>query len=412
MKKTKSHKWAFASRFRTNAYSWKASRLACKRIKEAVSEIKKVTRKDPVLGAEGSIRFMEKLWPALQHVDSSSGALGTAVYNAMDVLVDVVIKAPADEKTRRKWLERLWDAFNEDGVGFLDKLGSHWGEVCGSAQTASRWADELLPNVHRCWDETRQGSYSYFNGTSACLSCLLSSARHQELLGLLELAPHISWHYRKYGVQALVAMGKKGDAIKYAKASCGLNDSQVAIDQACEEILLSSGLYEEAYQLYALTVNRGGTNLASFRSIAKKYPMKDPHEILEDLIESTPGEEGKWFATAKSLGLLPLALKLAHQSPCEPKTLNRAARDYLDKNPKFALGVAIASLHWLSEGWGYEITGSDVYSAYDYAMKAAESLGVTDQVKADIVKIVSADKSSGMFVKDMLGRHLDLRQIK
>jgi hypothetical protein len=221
--------------------------------------------------------------------------------------------------------------------------------------------------------------------------------------------PHISWPYRKYGVQALVAMGKKGAAIKYAKASCGLNDSQIAIDEACEGILLSSGLFEEAYQLYVLTVNRGGSNLATFRSIAKKYPMKDQHVILEDLIESTPGEEGKWFATAKSLGLLPLALKLAHQSPCEPKTLNRAARDYLDKNPKFALGVAIASLRWIVEGWGYEITSSDVYSAYDYAMKAAEILGITDQVKADIVKIVSADNSTGMFVRDILGPHLDIR---
>jgi len=104
-----------------------------------------------------------------------------------------------------------------------------------------------------------------------------------------------------------------------------------------------------------------------------------------------------------------LALKLAHQSPCEPKTLNRAAGDYLDKNPKFALGVAIASLRWLVEGWGYEITSSDVYSAYDYAMKAAENLGITDQVKADIVKIVSADNSTGMFVRDILGPHLDIR---
>jgi hypothetical protein len=231
-------------------------------------------------------------------------------------------------------------------------------------------------------------------------------------LDLLELAPHISWYDRKYGVQALVAMGKKGEAIKYARASCGLNDSQIAIDQACEEILLSSGLYEEAYQTYALTVNMGGSNLATFRNIAKKYPMKDQVEILKDLIESTPGEEGKWFATAKNIGQLTLALELAHQSPCEPKTLNRAARDYLEKDPVFALGVAIASLHWLAEGWGYETTGSDVYSAYDYALKAAENLGITDQVKADIVKIVSTDKSQGMFVKDMLGRHLDLRQIK
>ena len=113
------------------------------------------------------------------------------------------------------------------------------------------------------------------------------------------------------------------------------------------------------------------------------------------------------FATAKMIGQLALALKLAYQSPCEPKTLNRAAGDYLNKNPKFALGVAIASLHWLAEGWGYEITASDVYSAYDYALKAAENLGLTDQVKADIAKIVKADKSPGMFVKDVLGRHLD-----
>ncbi len=79
---------------------------------------------------------------------------------------------------------------------------------------------------------------------------------------------------------------------------------------------------------------------------------------------------------------MPLALKLAHQSPCEPKTLNRAAGDYLGENPKFALGVAIASLHWIIGGWGYEITGSDVYSAYEYAMKAAESLDIVDQAKA------------------------------
>lgn len=42
----------------------------------------------------------KKLWPALRHVNSSSGALGTAVNNTMDVLVHVVIKAPADDKTR------------------------------------------------------------------------------------------------------------------------------------------------------------------------------------------------------------------------------------------------------------------------------------------------------------------------
>jgi tetratricopeptide (TPR) repeat protein len=407
MKKTKLHKWTFTARFRRNAFGWKGSRLACQRIKEAVSEIKKVARKDPLLGAEGAIKFMEKLWPALQHVDSSSGALGTAVYNAMGVLVDIVIEAPADEKTRSKWLDRLWEAFNDDGVGFLDVLGERWGDVCGSAQIASQWADEMVPIVQETWEETKQGVFSYFRGTAACLSCLLAAERYEELLEVIESAPRISWHNRKYGVHALVAMGKKGKAIKYAKASCGLNDNSAEIDRVCEEILHSSGLYDEAYQQYGLAANLGGTNLSTFRNIAKKYPMKEKSQILQDLIKSTPGAEGKWFAAAKSSGMLPLALKLAHQSPCDPKTLNRAARDYLDKEPRFALGVAMASLHWLSQGWGYEITGFDVHSAFHYAIKAAQKLGLEEQVRKDIKKVVAQDTSPGMFMKDVLGEHLE-----
>ena len=101
MSKSEKHKWIFPTRFRTGAYSWNASRLACQRLREAVSEIKKVTKKDPVLGAEGAIRLMEKLWPALEHIDTSSGALGTAVTcKALDALIPIIVKAPADDKTR------------------------------------------------------------------------------------------------------------------------------------------------------------------------------------------------------------------------------------------------------------------------------------------------------------------------
>ena len=406
MTKSKPHEWAFSARFRSSAFGWRGSQLACQRVKEAVSEIQNVARKDPLPGAEGAIRLMEKLWPALQHVDSSSGALGTAVFHAMVVLVDVVSDAPADRKTRSKWLDRLWEAFNDDGVGYLDVLGERWGDVCGSPETASDWADHLLPILKSSWQERTKGSFSYFRGTTACLSCLLAAGRHRELLDLIESAPYVSWDYRKYGVRALVAMRKKAEAIQYAEASRGLNDNPIAIGRACEEILLSSGLHEEAYRRYGLTVNRGGTNLATFRSIVKKYPMREQSQVLEDLIESTPGEEGKWFATAKSLGMLPLALKLAHRSPCDPKTLNRAARDFIDKNPEFSLGVAMASLRWLSQGWGYEITGTDVYSAFDHAMKAAAKLGLAEQVRGDIKNIVEQDTSPGLFVKDFLGPRL------
>ena len=86
----KKHKWTFPARFRTGAYGWKASRLACQRLREAVSEIRKVARKDPAIGAEGAVRLLEKLWPALEYIDSSSGALGSAVYAVLEALIPII----------------------------------------------------------------------------------------------------------------------------------------------------------------------------------------------------------------------------------------------------------------------------------------------------------------------------------
>ena len=58
MAKTPAHKWTFRARFRRHAFGWK-SQPAIKRIKEAVSEIRKVARKDPLLAAVAAL---------LQHV--------------------------------------------------------------------------------------------------------------------------------------------------------------------------------------------------------------------------------------------------------------------------------------------------------------------------------------------------------
>ncbi|RLJ15999.1 hypothetical protein DJ030_06325 [bacterium endosymbiont of Escarpia laminata] len=52
--------------------------LVCHRLREVVSEIKKVAKEAPVLGAEGAVCLIKKLWPVLQHLDSSNGALGSA----------------------------------------------------------------------------------------------------------------------------------------------------------------------------------------------------------------------------------------------------------------------------------------------------------------------------------------------
>lgn len=392
------HKWVFPAQFRAGAYSWKASRLACQRLREAVSEIKKVTKKDPLVGAEGTVRLMEKIWPALEHVDSSSGALGSAVNKTLGDLIPIVVNAPADEKTRSNWLDRLWQAMADDGVDYLSPVGDRWGELCGSPEAAGRWADELVSTLRSCWSDPNPGGY--FHGATACLSCLLATGRHGELLDLLELPRYPSWHYRRYGVEALLALGRKAEAVQYAEASRGLNQPDSVIDQACEEILISSGLHDEAYRRYGLSAAAGNSYIARFGSVAKRYPMKDKLQILSDLIATTSGEEGKWFATAKELGFHDLALELANRSPCDPKTLTRAARDYLESEPAFALGSAIAALRWLSEGWGYEVTSVDVVEAYDRAMDAAAKLNMVDDVNVRIRQLGEAsDNEAVQFVR-------------
>ena len=93
--KAEAHRWQFVSRFRRGAFGWK-SQPAILRVRQAVSEIKKVARRDPGLGAEGAVRLLERVSPALEHVDSSSGAIGTAVNHAIEELVAIIARAPAD----------------------------------------------------------------------------------------------------------------------------------------------------------------------------------------------------------------------------------------------------------------------------------------------------------------------------
>ena len=219
------HTWTFRARFRRHAFGWR-SQPAIKRIKEAVSEIKKAARKDPVLGAEGAVLFLEKISPAIEKVDGSSGSIGTAVNTAIDALVPIIAKEPA--------------------------------------------------------------------------------------------------------------------------------------------------------------------------------------EILNDLVAGTPGEEGKWFAAAKSAGLFDEAIELANRTPCDPRTLVRAARDWAETEPHFAVEAGVAALRWLVEGYGYEITGLDVRAAYFQTMQAAENAGRESETFKRIRELVAGENFGECFVTEILGRDLGL----
>lgn len=169
----------------------------------------------------------------------------------------------------------------------------------------------------------------HFHGTTACRAALYRAERYAEILDVLE--HETFWPYKRWAVKALGAMGKKAEAIRLAESSRGPWTSDADVDALCEEMLLSSGIVEEAYTRYGQRANRRSTYLATFHAVAKKYPHKRPEQILADLVDATPGEEAKWFTAAKELGLYEAAIALARASPRDPKTLARAARDHVTK---------------------------------------------------------------------------------
>ncbi|MBI5836186.1 MAG: hypothetical protein HZB25_02965 [Candidatus Eisenbacteria bacterium] len=171
-------------------------------MKQAVSEIKKAARSEPALAAEGAVILLERLSPALEQVDSSSGAIGTAVNSAIRDLVPIIADAPADPTMRADWLDRLWAAHEADEIPYIECLTDHWGELCASKE---------------------------------------------------------------------------------------------------------AGPYDQV-------------------------------------------------------------LDLAGRTPCDPKTLTRAARDHAKQHPDFAIGAGLLALHSLVQGYGYEITGADVWAAFSSTM--------------------------------------------
>jgi hypothetical protein len=396
---TPKHTWTFKGCFRSRAFGWKSSRLACQRLKEAVAEIKKLAKGDLSTAADGAVMLMERIWPALESVDSSSGALGAAVGRALTELLPIVIDAPADRKTRDQWLTRLWRAIEEDGVDYLWLVQDRWGELCSSGEVASQWADEFLSQLRTAWADPRPGNY--VRGTSICLSCLLAAGRHKDLLDVLALQRFPFWPYRQFGVQALLAEARIEEALAYAEASRGLNQPDAAIDAACERILRDAGRETEAYEKYGLTASVSSTGLATYLMIAKKYPARDPKQILLDLADSG-GDPGHWFAAAKEAGFLDLGLEFAQTGRTDPRTLSRASRDLLEKDAKFCLQVARIAIQRILEGYGYELSGIDLIDAYTHFLRAAAKLGVTQDARKDVFSMATKAKQRGAPFADIL----------
>lgn len=384
------HTWEFPATF-DGELGWQP-KPAVAAVKAAVSEIKKVARKNPVLGAEGATMLIERLSPALASVDSSSGAIGSAVDGAIEQLAALIGATPADEPARAGWLDRLAAARAADRVPYLEALGGHWGDLCGSTELASTWADRLLAPTR---DALRIDGH--FHGITMCLSALFRAGRFDELQALVE-GPKL-WDHKRWAVRALVAAGRIDDAVAYAESCRSPHGPDPRVDALCEEILLGAGRSEAAYR-YAPRANHAGTYLGTFRNVTRKYPDRAPHAILADLVATTPGDEGKWFAAAKDAELYDEAIALAGRSAVDTKTLVRAARDHATTHPTFAVEAALSAVHWIAAGKIYEPTAEDVTEASQAALAAAAHAGSVANT-TERLRALSAG-SALRFVRDAL----------
>lgn len=379
------HAWEFNARFRKRAFGWQSA-PAIAAIKKAVGEINKMAKKEPVVAAEGAIVLIERLSPALEQVDGSSGSMSAAVNNAIATLVPIIASASIDAVTREAWLLRLFAAHEADHVPWIERLTDHWGELCASKDVASAWADRLLPQTRMSLAPNVERR-PFFHGTSACLSALFAAERYDELIALLDVDRTI-WDYKHWAAKALLAQGKKVEALRFADKEKE-RGSDLRIAWFCEELLLSSGMVDEAYARYGLTANQTGTYVGTLHAVLKKYPHKAPKDVLADLVASTPGQEGKWFTAAKDIGLYDEALTLARRSPCEPRTLARAATEFVAERPAFAFEAAMLAIHWMVQGFGYKLERDDVKDVYRAVMDVARRVGKTPKVKARIGELTA-----------------------
>lgn len=395
--------WAFRARFRRGAFGWKSTQLAIGRLNEALAEIRAVARHDPARAAEGAVLLLEKLSPALCQIDSSSGTLGNATYATVQELAPLISHAHVSTSVRRQWLDRLFEAFQEDDPPYIESLGEHWGDLCATQELASAWADQLLPTLRNVLRERTSGTYAFFSGSTLCYSALFKADRHDQILELLAMDPRPIWPYLVWGAKVLATRGQIDEAIAYLRERAGSTTSEISIARFAEEELLKAGRRAEAFNQYALLANQANSNLSTFRALQKKYPELAQEKLLGYLVSSSPDEPGKWFATAKTLKLFEQATRLAWASPCDPKTLNRAARDHLKTQPDFAMQCALASLNWMSIGHGYELTGMDVQDAHRMAIEAAFITQQNEQVHATIGQIFTPDRPMSVWMKRSLG---------
>lgn len=96
------------------------------------------------------------------------------------------------------------------------------------------------------------------------------------------------------------------------------------------------------------------------------------------------------------------------RSPCDPRTLTRAARGFAATKPRYAVEAGLAALRWIAAGYGYETTGLDVLAACSSTPDAARNGGGLDETEGRIRALIAGPRSTA---KDLIAASPGTRTI-
>ncbi|MCA9629030.1 MAG: hypothetical protein KC766_15225 [Myxococcales bacterium] len=360
-------------------------------VKAALSELKLAARKEPKLAFSGCLGLLERLGTHGSEYDEVLTSIATWLPQVLKRS-----KPAADELS--DWQERLYQALSRNPER-LGALADQWGRFCLNKTSALRWAERIRKELNGEWRPPHL--------VAAYLRCLLPAERYAELLEALDELPNPSWEERLLGVTALAAGGDPDAAVRYAETH-GTLKSPTAVAQACEKVLIDAGRKDEAYARYALRAGEASTYVAWFRAVRKKYPARSPESILADLVAATPEEPGKWFAAAKDAKLFKEAIALVERSQADVRTLLRAAHDYGEKEPWFAMEAGLAALRWMLEAPHFEITNTEIWNAYNATRVAANAADRRDEAMDRLRELLGRDSVRDRVVTRVLSRELGL----
>lgn len=344
--------WAFRRRLRPNAFGWRNT-AAIAAVKDAIRELRAVARKEPARAAAGAVELLERIPAACAHTDDSSGALQRQICAVIDLLEQWFGRAGLPDDEHEALLERLWQSWLEDDMSWLDELSDRWGPFCVSPERASRWADRVAagrsevedPGDHlETWKRSGRFELPY-------LSLLHAAGRHEEVIR--RVTPESWWLSRRWAIRSLRALGRRAEALRLIRVDAAGARPQEA-ERMAEEILLDSGLREQAWADHALAAAEDVNRVLWLKRLLERYPERTPTEVLERLVAATPTREGRWFAAARQAGLLDEALALARVSPAEPATLQTAVFRHADSEPAFAFEAGLLAIRGLANGDAFD----------------------------------------------------------